>query len=78
MKTLHYRPADDAFVVMDGETVLGETNATDVCARKTLDPVAAALGLRRFLTFADWQAKVAGSVLWPGSPEDAMARAPRL
>ena len=78
MKALFYRPDDDAFVIQDGDTVIAATNASDVLARQTLDPAAAAIGMRRFLTFQEWQAKVAGTVLWAGSVEDAMARAARL
>lgn len=77
MKRLCYRADDDTFVIMDGDTVLGSTNASDMLARQTLDPKAAAHGLRRFLTFADWQVNVAGTVLWKGTAEDAMAQAPR-
>lgn len=75
---LFYRSADDSFVIMDGDVVKAETNATEMCGRKTLDPDAAKIGLRRFLTFPDWQSKAAGTVLWKGTAEDAMANAPAL
>ena len=79
MITLYYRPADDAFVIADADGgEMAATNASDLLARKTRDEDAARVGLLRFLDFKDWQAKVAGKVLWPGSAEEAMTRAPRL
>lgn len=78
MKQLCYRAADDAFVIKDGDAVLGEANASDLAGARVLDPDAAKVGLRRLLGFREWQAKIAGTVLWQGNAEDAMARAPRL
>lgn len=79
LPALRYRAADDCFVITDATgAVIGETNATDMSGRKALDPEAAKIGLRRFVTFAEWQVRVSGTVLWPGSAEDAQAHAPRV
>lgn len=79
IQTLHYRPADDCLVVLNADgTIAAATNASDLLARKTQDPEAAKVGLLRFLDFKDWQAKVAGRILWPGSVESAMSTAPRI
>jgi len=78
MMRLCYRPADDSFVILDeAGREMAATNASDMLARKTKDEAAARVGLLRFLDFKDWQAKVCGKVLWPGSAESAMTGAPR-
>jgi hypothetical protein len=78
MIQLSYRPSDDCFVIHEGEHVIVATNASDMLARKTRDEAAAAVGLLRFVTFTDWQAKNVGCTLWMGTAEDALERAPRI
>lgn len=79
MMVLHYRPADDMFVILgpDGAAI-AETNATTMVARQTRDEAAAGLGVLRFLDWRDWQVKACGTVLSTVTAETAMASAPRL
>lgn len=77
MKSLHYRPSDDAFVIFDDDREVASTNASTMLRRQTIDEKAAAVGLRRFVNFAEWQIAAAGSVLWYGSAEEAMQKALR-
>lgn len=71
---LYYDANSDAFV----HAPSGERADAHELARGTfVDPVAARAGLRRFITFADWQARVAGSVLFRGSIDAAKEELPK-
>jgi hypothetical protein len=76
--TLHYRPSDDTFVILDGEREVAFASASLALQRQLPDEKAMAVGLRRFLTFVEWQVRASGTVLWHGNAEDAMQNAPRL
>jgi hypothetical protein len=74
---LTYRAQDDHFVLTDDDRILSAAPAHDIAAGIFCDPKYAAIGIRRFLTFKDWQMHVAGRVLFPGSVETAREQLPR-
>lgn len=77
MKELLYRPRDNTFVIeVDGVEVASMT-ASSFLERTAVDQKAAAMGVRRFITFREWQAQFAVLTQFNGSVEEAMERLPR-